>query len=66
MSGTAPPNLVVLTRKKIGHYWHITGLVNGVKRSYRMPSDYMPDDERGAEQAMKDGLEIIEGHEARR
>jgi hypothetical protein len=66
MSARPPLDLVVLTRKKIGHYWHVTGVVNGVKRSYRMPHDYMPDDAKGAEQAMKDGLELIDGHDARR
>ncbi len=66
MSGVAPPNLVVLTRKKIGHYWHITGLVNGEKHSYRMPHDYMPDDSKEAEEAMKDGLDMIAGHEGGR
>lgn len=66
MSGTAPPDLVVLTRKKVGHYWHITGLVNGEKKSYRMPHHYMPDEAKDAEEAMKSGLEIIADHEGAR
>ena len=66
MSGAAPPDLVILTRKKIGHYWHVTGLVNGEKKSYRMPAHYLTGDEAQQEAAMKDGLQIIDGHEARR
>lgn len=66
MSGVAPPHLVVLTRKKVGHYWHITGLVNGVKHSYRMPHPYMPDTETEAEAAMQRGLEQIADYEAGR
>lgn len=66
MSGIAPPNLVILTRKKIGHYWHVKGLVNGEVRNYRMPDHYMRGTESEQEEAMKSGLEVIDGHEAGR
>lgn len=61
-----PKQMEVLTRKKIGHYWHVTGVVDGVKRSYRMPDNYMRGNDKEQEETMKQGLELITDHEGAR